>query len=61
MAAVPGPDEEECTHVGVAHLVLAIGPSARDGCRPARLGEARSRPVGPHAVVAACFWAVEET
>lgn len=55
------PHEALGTHVGVAQLVLAIGSDAGDCGRPGGLGEARVCPVRPHAVVVACFWAVEET
>lgn len=48
------------THIGVAEFILPVGPDAGDGGRPGRLGEALGRPLGPHAMVAACFWAVEE-
>lgn len=54
----PGRREAACTHVGVAQLVLPIGPNAGDGSRPRRLREA---PRCPHAVAAAGFQAVEES
>lgn len=60
-AAVPALCGAVCTHVGVAQLVLPIGPNAGDGCRPGGLWEALSCPGGPHAMVAAGFRAVEET
>ena len=49
------------THVGVAQLVLAVGPNAGDGCGPRWLGKALGCPGGPHGMAAAKFWAVEET
>ena len=49
------------THVGVAQLVLAVGPNAGDGCGPRWLGKTLGCPGGPHGMAAAKFWAVEET
>lgn len=48
------------THIGVAQLVLAVGPDAGDCRGSGGLGEARCCPVGSHAMVAACFRAVKQ-
>lgn len=50
-----------CTYIGVAELVLPIGPDTRDSCRPQWLREALIPSVGTYVMAAACFWAVEET